>query len=49
MQLLAHFLDNKGKPIHKNVHYFAAYERHFLPFVSRPSICSTRCEHGLSL
>ncbi len=38
MQLLAHFLDNKGKPIHKNVHYFAAYERHFLPFVSRPIV-----------
>jgi hypothetical protein len=36
MNLFAHFLDNKNLPIHKNVHYFAAYVRHFARFVGQP-------------
>jgi hypothetical protein len=36
MNLFQYFLDNKDLPIHKNVHYFAAYERHFRAFVDRP-------------
>ena len=36
MTLLSHFLSNTGRPIHKNVHYFPIYERHFAPFVGRP-------------
>ncbi len=38
MNLYAHFLDNTGRPIHKNVHYFPIYERHFSPFVGRPLV-----------
>jgi len=36
VSLYEHFLDNKDRPIHKNVHYFVAYERHFAPFRGRP-------------
>jgi cephalosporin hydroxylase len=36
MNLFQYFLDNKDRPIHKNVHYFHVYERHFRPFVNRP-------------
>jgi hypothetical protein len=36
MNLYQYFLDNADLPIHKNVHFFAAYERHFRPFVDRP-------------
>jgi len=36
MNLFQYFLDNKERPIHKNIHYFAAYERHFRPFADRP-------------
>jgi cephalosporin hydroxylase len=36
MNLFAHFLDNQSRPLHKNIHYFAAYERHFSNFVGRP-------------
>lgn len=35
MSLLSHFLSNTGRPIHKNMHYFPIYERHFAPFVGR--------------
>jgi cephalosporin hydroxylase len=36
MNLYQYFLDNQGRPIHKNVHYFAVYERHLATFVNRP-------------
>lgn len=36
MNLYSYFLSNTGRPIHKNVHYFPIYERHFAPFVGRP-------------
>ena len=36
MNLYSHFLNNTGRPIHKNVHYFPIYERHFSAFVNRP-------------
>ncbi len=36
MNLFQYFLDNKERPIHKNLHYFAAYDKHFSPFVGRP-------------
>jgi cephalosporin hydroxylase len=38
MNLYQYFLDNKDRPIHKNIHYFAAYERHFSAFVGRPIV-----------
>lgn len=37
MNLYSHFLSNTLRPIHKNMHYFPVYERHFAPFVGRPS------------
>lgn len=30
------FLDNQGRQIHKNLHYFPIYERHFQRYVGRP-------------
>jgi hypothetical protein len=36
MTLWADFLSNNKKPIHKWLHYFPAYERHFARYVSRP-------------
>ena len=38
MSIYADFLNNKGRPIHKMAHYFAAYERHFGRFVGRPGV-----------
>ncbi len=32
----AQFLNHKGRPIHKGANYFAAYERHFGPYINRP-------------
>jgi cephalosporin hydroxylase len=34
--LFADYLNNKGRPIHKMMHYFGAYERHFGRFVGHP-------------
>ncbi len=36
MELYSRFLANTGHPIHKNLHYFPAYERHFGHYVGRP-------------
>ena len=36
MNLYSYFLSNKGRPIHKNIHYFPIYERHFARFVGQP-------------
>ncbi len=36
MELYSRFLANTGRPIHKNLHYFPAYERHFGRYVGRP-------------
>ena len=36
MQLYEHFLNNTGAPIHKSLHYFPVYERHFQRYVGRP-------------
>ena len=38
MSLYQYFLDNRDRPIHKSVHYFAAYERHFSRFVGIPFV-----------
>lgn len=35
MTLWSEFLTNTGRPIHKWVHYFPVYERHFRPLVDR--------------
>ena len=35
MDLWQDFLTNQGKVIHKWVHYFPAYERHFAPWRGR--------------
>lgn len=35
MNLRTYFLANTGRPIHKSMHYFSIYERHFRPFVGR--------------
>ena len=35
MSLWSEFLTNDGRQIHKWVHYFPIYERHFNPFVNR--------------
>jgi len=32
----AQFLNHKGRTIHKGASYFAAYERHFGPYINRP-------------
>jgi cephalosporin hydroxylase len=34
--LYSDYLNNKGRPIHKMMHYVAAYERHFGRFVGQP-------------
>lgn len=36
MDLYQYFLDHTGRPIHKNVHYFPVYERHFRRYAGRP-------------
>lgn len=36
MNLYDYFLGNTGRPIHKNIHYFPVYERHFAPLRGRP-------------
>lgn len=36
MHSYAQFLNHKGRPIHKGNNYFAAYERHFGPYINRP-------------
>ncbi len=36
MDLYTYFLDHTGRPIHKNMHYFPVYQRHFAPFAGRP-------------
>jgi cephalosporin hydroxylase len=36
VSLYQNFLNNAGRPIHKSLHYFTAYERHFGRFVGNP-------------
>ena len=36
MSIYETFLENKDRPIHKNLHYFPIYERHFSRFVNTP-------------
>jgi hypothetical protein len=36
MNLYSYFLSNQGRPIHKNLHYFGVYERHFSRFIGQP-------------
>jgi hypothetical protein len=36
MNIYAYFLDNQRQPIHKSVHYFMVYERHFRRYVGLP-------------
>ena len=38
MSLWSEFLTNKERPIHKWVHYFPIYERHFASFVNRTCV-----------
>lgn len=45
MSLWSDFLTNPGRPIHKWVHYFPIYERHFARFVNR---ANTFIEIGVS-
>ncbi len=35
MNLYSYFLNNTGKTMHKNVHYFQIYERHFSRFIGQ--------------
>jgi len=35
MDLYSYFLNNKGRSIHKNLHYFPIYERYFQPYVGK--------------
>ena len=44
-ETVVEFLTNRGRPVHKWVHYFPIYERHFAPFVNRPT---TLIEIGVS-
>ena len=38
MTLTRYFMMNTSRPIHKNVHYFPIYERHFAHYVNRPVV-----------
>ena len=38
VSLYSYFLNNKGPEIHKNLHYFPIYERHFGHMVGRPLV-----------
>jgi cephalosporin hydroxylase len=50
VSLWSEFLNHKGRPIHKWLHYFTAYERHFARFVNRPlTIVEIGCGQGGSL
>ncbi len=50
MNLLDYFFSNTQRPIHKNIHYFPIYERHFAPFVARPLVLfEIGCGRGGSL
>jgi FtsJ-like methyltransferase len=50
VSLWSEFLNHKGRPIHKWLHYFTAYERHFARYVNRPlTFIEIGCGRGGSL
>jgi hypothetical protein len=50
VSLWSEFLNHKGRPIHKWLHYFTAYEKHFARYVNRPlTFIEIGCGRGGSL
>jgi SAM-dependent methyltransferase len=50
MTAWSEFLNHQGRPVHKWLHYFTAYERHFARFVNQPLLfIEIGCGRGGSL